>query len=77
MKRDKNNVTASESITENGSDDTESKSKKKKKKDRNKMIESESITENGTDDTESKPKYGRMPKEERKEKYKDEYCTTA
>ena len=29
MKRDKNNVTASESITENGSDDTENKSKKK------------------------------------------------
>ena len=77
MKRDKNNVTASESITENGSDDTVSKSKKKKKKDKNKIKESESITENGTDDAESKPKYGRMPKEERKEKYKDEYCTTA
>ena len=77
MKRDKNNVTASESITENVSDDTESKSKKKKKKDKNKIKESESITENGTDETESKPKYGRMPKEERKEKYKDEYCTTA
>ena len=77
MKKDKNNVTASESITENGSDDTESKPKKKKKRDKNKIKESESITENGTDDTESKPKYGRMPKEERKEKYKDEYCTTA